>query len=81
MTDLKLVWHISFPFSVENTKVIMEVVQLILAASSESCLHPSSYSVAVHRARAVVLPVVRHRRESWTVNKAEHQRTNALDLW
>lgn len=32
MTDLNLVWHVSFQFSAVNTKVIIEVVQLILTA-------------------------------------------------
>ena len=31
--------------------------------------------------KAVVLPVVMYRCESWTVKKAEHQRTDAFDLW
>ena len=31
--------------------------------------------------KAVVLPVVMYRCESWIVKKAEHQRTDAFDLW
>ena len=31
--------------------------------------------------KAVVLQVVMYRCESWTVKKAEHQRTDAFDLW
>ena len=31
--------------------------------------------------KAVVLPVVMHRCESWTIKKTEHQRIDALELW
>ena len=31
--------------------------------------------------KAVVLPVVMYRCESWMVKKAEHQRTDAFELW
>ena len=35
----------------------------------------------VHTAKAVVFPVVMYRCESWTIKKAEHQRTDAFELW
>ena len=31
--------------------------------------------------KAVVFPVVMYRCESWTIKKAEHQRTDAFELW
>ena len=31
--------------------------------------------------KAVVFPVVTYECESWTVKKAEHQRTDAFELW
>ena len=31
--------------------------------------------------KAVVLPVLIYRCESWTVKKAEHRRIDALELW
>ena len=31
--------------------------------------------------KATVFPVVLYRRESWTVNKSEHRRTDAFELW
>ena len=31
--------------------------------------------------KAMVFPVVMHGCESWTINKAEHQRINAFELW
>ena len=30
---------------------------------------------------AMVFPVVTYRRDSWTITKAEHQRTDAFKLW
>ena len=35
----------------------------------------------VHLAKAMVFPVVIYGCESWTVKKAEHQRTDAFELW
>ena len=33
----------------------------------------------VHLVKAMVFPVVMHRCKSWTIKKAEHQRTDALN--
>ena len=35
----------------------------------------------VHLAKAMVFPVVMYGCESWTTKKAEHQRTDAFELW
>ena len=35
----------------------------------------------VHIVKAMVFPVVMYGWESWTIKKAEHQRTDALELW
>ena len=35
----------------------------------------------VHLFKAMVLPIVMHECESWTIKKAEHQRIDAFDLW
>ena len=35
----------------------------------------------VHLVKAIVFPVVMYGCESWTVKKAEHQRTDAFELW
>ena len=35
----------------------------------------------VHLVKAVVFPVVIYAYESWTIKKAEHQRTDAFELW
>ena len=35
----------------------------------------------VHLVKAMVFPVVMYGCESWTINKAEHQRVDAFELW
>ena len=35
----------------------------------------------VHLVKAMVFPVVMYECESWTAKKAEHQRTDAFELW
>ena len=35
----------------------------------------------VHLVKAMVFPAVMYRCESWTIKKAEHQRTDAFELW
>ena len=35
----------------------------------------------VHVVKAIVFPVVTCGSESWTIKKAEHQRTDAIELW
>ena len=35
----------------------------------------------VHIVKAMVFPVVTYGCESWTIKKAEHQRTDAFELW
>ena len=37
--------------------------------------------IKVHIVQAMVFPVVMYGRESWTIKKAEHQRTDAFELW
>ena len=31
--------------------------------------------------KVIIFPVAMHRYESWTIKKAEHQRTDAFKLW
>ena len=38
-------------------------------------------SIKVHLVKAMVFPVVMYGCESWTVKKAEHQRTDVFELW
>ena len=35
----------------------------------------------VYLVKAMVFPLVMYRGESWTIKKAEHQRTDAFELW
>ena len=35
----------------------------------------------VHPVKAIVFPVVMYGCESWTIKKAEHQTTDAFELW
>ena len=35
----------------------------------------------VHLMKVMVFPVIMYGCESWTIKKAEHQRTDALELW
>ena len=35
----------------------------------------------VHLVKAMVFPIVMQGSESWTIKKAEHQRTDAFELW
>ena len=38
-------------------------------------------STKVCQVKAMIFPVVKYRCESWTIKKAEHQRTDAFELW
>ena len=38
-------------------------------------------SLKDHLVKAMVFPVVMYRCESWTINKTEHQRIDAFELW
>ena len=35
----------------------------------------------IHIVKAMVFPLVMYGCESWTINKTEHQRVDALELW
>ena len=39
------------------------------------------FAKKVHLVKAMVFPVVIYRCESWTIKKAEYQRTDAFELW
>ena len=40
-----------------------------------------TWPTKVHIVKALVFPVVMYGCESWTIKKAEHQRTDAFELW
>ena len=61
----------------------------VLAALKESYTHLNSIlksrditlPTKVHIVKVMVFPVVMYRCENWTIKKAEHQRTDAFELW
>ena len=40
-----------------------------------------TFTTKVRLVKATVFPVVMHECESWTIEKAEHQRIDAFELW
>ena len=40
-----------------------------------------TFPTKVHLVKTMVFPVVMYGYESWTINKAKHQRINAFELW
>ena len=40
-----------------------------------------TFPTKVHLVKAMIFPAVTYRCESWTINKAEHQRVDAFGLW
>ena len=52
-------------------------------ASLESILKSRNVTLLtkVHLIKAMVFPLVMYGCESWTIKKAEHQRTDAFELW
>ena len=40
-----------------------------------------AWPIKVHIVKAIVSPAVTYRCESWTIKKAEHQKTDAFKLW
>ena len=54
-----------------------------LAAAADSILKSRdiSFPTKVHLVKAMAFPVVMYSCEIWTIKKAEHQRTEAFELW
>ena len=49
---------------------------------SRQCIRKQKHHfAAIHIVKAIFLPVVIYRCESWTIKKAEHWRTDAFKLW
>ena len=49
--------------------------------SSNSHVFSTNSVVLKFKVKAMVFPVVMYGCESWTIKKAEHQRTDAFELW
>ena len=64
-------------------------LRLLLFGKKATMINPSSIlknrdiilPTKVRRVKAMVFPVIMCGCESWTVKKAEHQRTDAFELW
>ena len=69
-------------------KAITNLVK-VLKSQTSLCWHSSQALIELDSSithsfdivKAVIFPVVMYRCESWTINKAEHQRINASELW
>ena len=64
---------------VQQQVAILEFSQEKMSARPST--PPSWFPPKVHLVKAMVFPVVMYGCESWTVNKAEHRRIDALELW
>ena len=82
----------SLTVSIVSASVSLEIVGLdamififsmlsFKPASSLSSFTFTALSTKVHLVKAMVFPVVMYGYESWTINKAEHRRTDAFELW
>ena len=69
-------------------KAITNLVK-VLKSQTSLCWHSSQALIELDSSithsfdivKAMIFPVVMYRCESWTINKAEHQRINASELW
>ena len=63
--------------------LVIMVMMMILITSTYIALKSRDVTLLtkVHLVKAMVFPVVMYRCESWTIKKAEHQRTDAFELW
>ena len=48
---------------------------------SRDITSPTKAKMLINTVKASVFPVVIHRCESWTIEKAEHRRIDAFELW
>ena len=62
---------------------VLEWVALSFMTNLEHVLKSRDITLLtkVHLVKAMVFPVVMYGCESWTIRKAEHQRTDAFELW
>ena len=83
MTDF-LFWA---PKSLQMVTAAMKLRRLLLGrkviTNLDSILKSKDITLLtkVHLGKAMVFPVVMYGCESWIIKKAEHQRTNAFELW
>ena len=76
--DLPLpAWHLRFP---TEKDLFSSTHQKTWESSSEKS-RDITLTTKVCLVKAMVFPIVMYACESWTIKKAEHQRTDALELW
>ena len=77
------------PKSLQMVTVAMKLKRACLLLGRKVMANPDSIlksrdvtlPTMVHLVKRVVFPVVMYGCESWTIKKAEHQRTDAFELW
>ena len=83
-------WQILFSWAPESLQTVTATMKLKYACSlEESYDKPNSIlksrditlPTKACTVKAMVFPVVMYARESWTIKKAEHRRTDAFELW
>ena len=67
-TPLLGIYLTEIPINMTNQDIVLKSRDITLATN-------------VHIVKAMVFPVVKYGCESWTIKKAEHQRTDAFELW
>ena len=74
----------------KSLQMVTAAMKLKDACSLEEKLWPTRrhikkqrhyFTNKVHLVKAMVFPVVMYGSESWTIKKAEHQRTDTFELW
>ena len=68
-------------FSHEMKRCLLLVRKVMTNLDSIFKSRDITLSIKVRLVKAMVLPVVMYGCESWTVKKAERQRTDAFELW
>ena len=83
-------WQTLFSWAAKSLQMVTAAMKLkTLAPWKKSFDQPRqhirkqrlTWLTKVHLVKAVVFPVSMYICESWTINKAEHQRTDVFELW
>ena len=83
-------WLTLFCVVPESPQMVVTAMKLEDAYSLEGKLWPTNsilksrdttLPIKAHLVKAMVLPVVMYRSESWTIKKAEHRRIDAFERW
>ena len=74
----KSLWTVTAAMKLKDTYFLEEKLRPTKTAYEKSDM---TLPTKVHIVKAMVFPVVMYRCESWTIKKAEHQRTDAFEMW